>query len=129
MPEDERAIRNLIANWLAASRSGDLPRVLSLMADDVLFLVPGKAPFGKAEFAATSAGMKDTRIDGKSDIQEIVVHGDSAWCRSQLVVSMTWPDGKQVRRSGQTLSIFRKQSDGAWLLLRDANLLVAEAAA
>src|SRR4051812_18176340 len=63
MPEDERAIRTLIANWLAASRSGDLPRVLSLMAEDVLFLVPGKAPFGKAEFAASSAAMKDVRID------------------------------------------------------------------
>jgi uncharacterized protein (TIGR02246 family) len=128
MPEDERAIRTLIANWMAASRSGDLPRVLSLMADDVLFLVAGKPPFGKAEFASTSASLKDVHIDGKSDIQEVVVQGDWAWCRSQLVVDMTFPDGKRVRRSGPTLSIFRKQSDGAWLLVRDANLLVAEAA-
>jgi uncharacterized protein (TIGR02246 family) len=127
MPEDERAIRTLIANWMAASRSGDLPRVLSLMAEDVLFLVAGKPPFGKAEFATTSAAMKDVRIDGKSDIQEVVVQGDWAWCRTQLVVDMTLPDGKQVRRSGQTLSILRKQSDGAWLLVRDANLLTADA--
>jgi uncharacterized protein (TIGR02246 family) len=128
MPEDERAIRTLIADWLAATRSGDVPRVLSLMAEDVLFLVPGKAPFGKAEFAASSAALQGVRIDGKSDIQEIVVQGDWAWCRTQLVVNMSLPDGKQVRRSGQTLSILRKQSNGSWLLARDANLLAMEAA-
>ena len=123
MEEDERAIRTLIANWMAATRSGDLPRVLSLMAEDVLFLVSGKAPFGKAEFAASSARMKDARIDGKSDVQEIVVQGDWAWCRTQLLVSITPPGGKVVRGSGQTLSILRKQPDGSWLLVRDANLL------
>jgi hypothetical protein len=32
--------------------------VLGLMADDVLFMVPGREPFGKAEFAA-SAQAKD----------------------------------------------------------------------
>jgi uncharacterized protein (TIGR02246 family) len=127
MPEDERAIRTLIANWMASTRAGDLPRVLSLMSEDVLFLVPGQPPFGKAEFAATSARMKDVRIDGKSDIQEIVVQGDWAWCRTQLTVTMTpaatSPGGPPVRRSGQTLSVLRKQSDGSWLLVRDANLL------
>jgi len=123
MSEDERAIRTLIANWLAATRAGDLPRVLSLMAEDVLFLVPGQPPFGKAEFAATSARMKDVRIDGKSDIQEVVVQGDWAWCRTQLTVTASPPGGPPVRRSGQTLSILRKESDGGWLLVRDANLL------
>ena len=48
MTEDERAIRNLIATWIAASKSGDTATVLSLIADDVLFVVPGGQPFGKA---------------------------------------------------------------------------------
>jgi len=128
MPEDERAIRTLIANWMAASRSGDIARVLSLMADDVLFLVPGQPPFGKEKFAESSRGMKDLHIDGKSDVQEVVVSGEWAWCRTQLQVTVTAPDGKVVRRSGQTLSVLRKQADGSWLLARDANLLAAEPA-
>lgn len=128
MPEDERAIRTLIANWIAASRSGDLARVLSLMADDVLFLVPGQPPFGKEKFAEASRGMKDLRIDGKSDVQEVVISGEWAWCRTQLQITVTAPDGNVVRRSGQTLSVLRKQADGSWLLARDANLLATEPA-
>ena len=128
MPEDERAIRTLIANWMAASRSGDIARVLSLMADDVLFLVPGQPPFGKEKFAESSRGMKDLHIDGKSDVQEVVVSGEWAWCRTQLQVIVTAPGGKVVRRSGQTLSVLHKQADGSWLLARDANLLATEPA-
>jgi uncharacterized protein (TIGR02246 family) len=128
MPEDERAIRTLIANWIAASRSGDIARVLSLMAEDVIFLVPGQPPFGKQKFAEASRGMRDLRIDGKSDVQEVVVSGEWAWCRTQLQISVTAPDGKVVRRSGATLSILRKQADGSWLLARDANLLATEPA-
>src|SRR6185369_17813300 len=51
MTEDERAIREVIATWLRASAEGDTAKVLSLMADDVVFLVPGHRPFGKEAFA------------------------------------------------------------------------------
>jgi ketosteroid isomerase-like protein len=43
--------------------------VLSLMADDVIFMVPGKEPFGKEAFAASATGMMKVRIVGTSDIQ------------------------------------------------------------
>jgi len=73
MTDDERAIRNVVDTWLAASRSGDLATVLSLMTDDVLFLTPGQAPFGKEAFAKMSDGMKDVRVEGTSDIQKILI--------------------------------------------------------
>jgi len=34
-------------------------------------------------------------------------------------------DNKKNQRAGYTLTVFRKQSDGRWLLSRDANLIVA----
>ena len=52
---DERAIRDLVATWMEASRAGDAAKVLSLMADDVIFQVPGREPFGKQEFATSDA--------------------------------------------------------------------------
>ena len=128
MTDDERAIRNVVETWLAASKAGDLPTVLSLMTDDVLFLTPGQAPFGKEAFAAMSNGMKDVQVDGTSDIQEVQVFGDIAYLRNALHIVITMPDGKVVRRSGQTLTILRKEADGKWRLVRDANLVVAEAA-
>src|SRR5689334_16554941 len=97
---DEQQIRDLVATWLDASRKGDTATVLALMSDDVVFMVPGQEPFGKEAFAQTSAQMKDVRIDGTSDIQEIKVLGDWAWMRNRLEVAITSPDGKSMRRSG-----------------------------
>ena len=128
MTDDERAIRNVVDTWLAASRSGDLATVLSLMTDDVLFLTPGQPPFGKEAFAKMSEGMKDVQVDGTSDIQEVQVFGEIAYLRNALRIVITMPDGKVVRRSGQTLTILRKEADGRWRLVRDANLVMAETA-
>ncbi len=123
MTDDERAIRNLVETWMAASKAGDLPTVLSLMADDVVFMVPGRDPFGKAEFAAASQGLNNVRIEGSSDIQEIQVGGDWAYLRNYLEVTMTPDGGSPVRRLGHTLTILRKEPNGKWVLARDANLM------
>src|SRR5262245_7552567 len=123
---DERAIRGLIDAWMAASRAGDLSKVLSLMADDVIFMVPGREPFGKEAFTATSQEMKDARLEGTSEVRELKVLGDWAWCRTHLDITITAPNGRSARRSGYTLTIFRKQADGTWVIARDANLLMPD---
>jgi uncharacterized protein (TIGR02246 family) len=123
MTDDERAIRDLIDTWLAASTAGDIATVLSLMTDDVVFMVPGKEPFGNEAFASASMAMKDTKIDGRSDIQELRILGEWAYLRNRLAITVTPPDGAPVHRSGYTLTILRKGDDGRWRLARDANLL------
>ena len=128
MKRDEQAIRELVETWMAASKSGDIQTVLSLMADDVVFMVPGQEPFGKEAFAATAEKMKNVRIDGSSDIQEVKSYGNWAWMRNHLQITITPPDGKTVRRSGYTLTILRKNPDGNWVIVRDANLLTNEGA-
>jgi uncharacterized protein (TIGR02246 family) len=127
MTEDERCIRELVATWMKATKAGDLDTVLSLMADDVVFMVPGREPFGKEEFAAASQGMTDLRIEGTSEIEELKVLGDWAYLRNRLTVTMT-PSGGQpmLKRAGYTLSILRKEPDGRWVLARDANLLAKQ---
>lgn len=120
---DERAIRDVIEAWIAATKAGDDAKVLSLMTDDVVFLVPGQKPFGKAAFAAASKNMKGVSFEGTSTVEEIEVHGEVAFVRSHLSMTVTPPGGAPVRRAGYTLTIFRKQANGAWLLARDANLV------
>jgi uncharacterized protein (TIGR02246 family) len=123
MTDDERTIRALIDNWMKASKAGDLETVLSLMADDVVFMVPGKEPFGKAEFAAMSQGMKDVRVEGEAEIKELKVLDDWAYLRNHLRISVTPPNGQTTRRSGYSLTILRKSPAGRWVLARDANLV------
>jgi len=123
MSDDERAIRDLVATWMAASKAGDQDTVLGLMTDDVVFMVPGREPFGKEAFAAASQGMQGMRIEGTSDIVELQVLGDWAYLRNRLNVTITPPGGSPTTRSGYTLTILRKEADGNWRLARDANLL------
>ena len=125
MQSDEQAIRELVATWMSASKAGDTPKVLSLMTEDVVFLVPGQPPMDKRTFAAAAtaqSGPQQLDIDGKSEIQEINVLGDWAYMWTKLEVVVTPPDGAAMIRAGHTLSILRKQN-GKWLLARDANLL------
>lgn len=51
---DEAKIRHLVATWMAATRAGDVATVMGLMADDVVFLMPGRPPMSKADFQAVA---------------------------------------------------------------------------
>jgi uncharacterized protein (TIGR02246 family) len=123
MRGDERAIRDVINEWHRATAVDDVDAVLCLMTDDVVFLVPGREPFGKSEFEAASRERSDVKIESASEIEEIHVVGDWGWARTRITVTMTPSDGESNRRTGSTLSIFRREPDGNWRLARDANLL------
>jgi uncharacterized protein (TIGR02246 family) len=113
-----------VAIWLEASKAGDTEKVLSLMADDVVFLVVGQAPMrGKAAFAASQSALADIDLEATSEIQEIKVFGEWAYVWTNLTVAMTpKKGGAPVKRAGNTLSILQKQN-GAWVIVRDANML------
>jgi uncharacterized protein (TIGR02246 family) len=125
---DEDQIRALVAEWMKASKEGDVDTVLGLMTDDVVFLLPGRLPMHKPEFAAQARAQQEgaaPTIEGTSDIREIQVAGDWAFAWAQLRVTVTPPGGSApLERAGHTLTVFRKQQ-GRWLLARDANLLAA----
>jgi uncharacterized protein (TIGR02246 family) len=126
MQDDEQEIRQLVSTWLAASKAGDVEKVLSLMADDVVFLVTGQPPMRKADFATAArlqAGADAPQFDGISEIQEIKILGDWAFMWTKLTVVVTPPgDAQPITRTGHTLTILKKQN-GKWVLARDANML------
>ena len=129
MQSDEDQIRQLVATWMSATRSGDIQTVLSLMSDDAIFLVTGQPVMHKSDFAAAAgsqSGEDLPQFDGTSEIQEIKVLGDWAYMWTSLTVVVTPPGGgKPVTRKGHTLSILQKQN-GRWVLVRDANMLTTE---
>ena len=123
MSDDERAIRELVDTWMAASKAGDSAAVLELMTDDVLFMVCGREPFGKEEFRANSESMRDLKMDGRAEILEMELLGDRAWIRNRIDLVLTPPEGEPLHRSGYMLTILRKGDDDRWRLFRDANLV------
>ena len=126
MQSDEEQIRALVTTWMAATKTGDVEKVLSLMADDVVFLVPGKPPMRKSDFEAAARAQARgaaPKFDGTSEIQEIKVVGNWAFMWTRLTVVATPPDGSSpIERAGHTLTILNKLN-GRWVLARDANLL------
>jgi uncharacterized protein (TIGR02246 family) len=126
---EEQQIRDLIATWLRASAEGDINKILPLMAEDVVFLIPGQPPMrGRDAFAASFAGWQGKfRLETDCEIQEIEVNGDLAYCWTKLSVTMTPVDGGSAnRRSGYTLTVLRKNAAGTWQIFRDANLLTKD---
>jgi uncharacterized protein (TIGR02246 family) len=126
MTDDEREIRQVVDTWMAASKSGDLATVLSLMTDDVIFMVPGQEAFGKEAFAAAAKGMGSMQIEGSSEILELRVLGEWAFIRNRVEMKVTPPNANAIHRSGYTLTLLRKEADGKWRLARDENLLTTQ---
>ena len=88
------------------------------MADDAVFLTPGRPPMTKDSFASGFRSLSGP-IETKQDVKEIHVNGDLAYCWSQISVRM---NGKT--HAGHVLTIFRKRGE-SWVLSRDANLLTS----
>ena len=126
MQNDQQAIRTLVANWMAATAQGDDGQVLALLSEDVLFLTPGRPPMNKRDFAASQSAMKQFRIQGECDIQEIQVFVDYAYLWNKLAIVVT-PNGGStpIKRAGSALSILRRE-EGQWRFFRDANLLTLQ---
>ena len=123
MSDDERAIRDLIGSWIAASKARALPALLDLMTDDVVFVTPGRPPFGKAEFAAESERMKGLGVEAQAEIQEIEIFGPRAYVWSRIEAVLTAPGESPRRMAGHAMSFLRKEADGRWRIARDANLV------
>jgi uncharacterized protein (TIGR02246 family) len=123
---DEEQIRALIETWLAASSAGDLDTILTLMTDDVVFLIPGNPPMRREDFVAASKSMAGKiTFESRSEVQEITVHGDIATTWTHLEITITpLTGGATIKRAGNTLSVLRRGSDGQWRIWRDANMLV-----
>jgi uncharacterized protein (TIGR02246 family) len=127
MTPDERAIRELHSTWIDAVNEGDLSYLLTLMSDDVVFLSPGQAPFGRDGFTTGfSAAHQQAQIRCISDLEEVVVVGEVAYTRSRDSLFVTpRAGGKATQMAGHRITVYRKHPDGRWLLARDAHTLSA----
>lgn len=122
MSPDEHDIRDTIARWMRASKTGDTTALASMLADDVLLLTAGAPPFGKKEFLA-GGGAAPEHFEGRADVLEAVVAGNWAWTRCDLAIDyQATRDAPRLKLAGQTLSVWRKEA-GRWVIARDANFV------
>jgi uncharacterized protein (TIGR02246 family) len=128
MTSDEQSIRDLVARWHSATASGAVETVLGLMSEDVVFLVAGRPPMrGRSSFESGLRKLLTThRIESNGEVQEVEVSGNLAYCWTELTVRIVpHSGGSAATRAGSALSVLRKQADGSWIVVRDANMLPA----
>ena len=125
MGPDEQQIREVHATWIDAVNAGDLVCLLTLMADDAVFLNPGQAPLGRDGFSANFlAAHEQVRIRCISELEEVVVVGDVAYTRSRDALYVTpRAGGEATQLAGYRISVYRQNPKGRWLLARDAHTL------
>ena len=125
MNDEELEIRDIHSAWLEAVNSGDLVRLLALMATDAVFLSPGQPPVRRDAFSSHfSDALQRARVHCTSDLEEVVVCGQVAFTRSRDTVSVApRMGGDALQLAGHRITIYRRQDGGRWLLTRDAHTL------
>lgn len=126
MSRDEKQVRELIARWHRATAIGDVPTILNLIAKDAVFLGAGRPPLlGRDAFeAGLRQLLRSHRIDSTGNVHEVMVSGELAVAWTALKVNITpLAGGDTITRTGHAMSVFKRQEDGSWSLVRDANLL------
>lgn len=127
MEADERAVRETHATWIAAVNAGDLDRLLTMLAADVLMVGPGQSPMGRDGFVANfSDACQRLRFHCTSEPVDVVVAGDIAYTLSRDALTVApRAGGDETRLAGDRLTVYRRDSGGRWLLARDAHTLAA----
>src|SRR5260370_6678993 len=120
MASDEREIRTVHSIWIDAVNAGDLARLLTLVAEDVVFLTPGQAPLGREGFSSNfMTAHQQMRICCTSELEEVVVVGEVAYTRSRDALSVTpRAGGKAGQLAGHPMTEDRKPRDGRLRLSR-----------
>ena len=124
--DDKQAIRDMVHTWLEASKRGDSATLQTLMADDVIFITPGKDPFGAEAFEGGPDQMKDMKMEADINIKENEVAGEWDWMSSFLKETFTPSGGSPSKMSGHILTVLQRQPNGQWVIKRDANFVQPE---
>ena len=116
LADDRDAIRDVYARYVSALDAGDAATFASLYTDDGVFVgggTGGDDVVGREALEAFAAGLAPGSVHRLSLNHVIDVDGDTAVCRSSIVVLA----GTAVVSAGRVLDGFRRV-DGAWRIAR-----------
>ena len=115
---DVNAVRANLDAWTQAALAADWDAWGMTLATDVVYMPPNMAPHIGRE-AVVTYGRGLPKLNSLAiTASEITGLGDLAYARGNYAYSLTLSDGSAASDSGSILSIYRRQSDGTWLISR-----------
>jgi uncharacterized protein (TIGR02246 family) len=120
-----KAIRDLEAAWVKDANSKDAEKWLAYYADDASVL-QANYPVAKGRDAIRT-GLKQIVTDPAlalnfhADVVEVSASADMAYTQGSYEMTTTDPNTKTpVTEKGKYLTVYRKQADGLWKAVEDA---------
>lgn len=113
-------LKALDDEWSKVVATKDLDKVLSYYADDAVFLAPGEAAVtDKAAMRKSWEGTLSAFESLSWVATYAQVSGEMGYVGGSWKGSLKGADGKVTPASGKTLSVWKKQADGAWKAIAD----------
>jgi ketosteroid isomerase-like protein len=116
-------ILRLDAEWSEAARVRDVDRVVSFWADDATVFPPASPPVvGKSairEFVAKNFQTPGFSISWKTTRVVVSRSGEFAYATGTNRVTFSGSEGKQVTVDGKAVTVWRKETGGAWKCVID----------
>ena len=120
---EERAIRDLDAEWTKAAAAKNLDQVIDFYADDASMFVPNEPiamgkPAIRVEWTklTTNPGYALTFSPSRVDVAKA---GDMAYEFGVYSLMLNGPDGKPMNDRGKYVVVWKKQTDGKWKVVAD----------
>lgn len=129
---DADAIKKDFAAFNAAIAAKDLDAIRTHYASDAVMVLPDQAPFKGVDaimadyqgFAADAAG----KYVSGAETTAVSAGGDMAYGEVDYQTTFTNPKTKAVETSNRyNFSVYRKQPDGSWKIVRDVNVALPKA--
>jgi uncharacterized protein (TIGR02246 family) len=118
----EAAIAEFNRHYLAAINAGDIDALANLTTEGHVMISSGGDPLVGREALVAAMTRAFERVDFAESWspKETVISGDLAYQSGTFVVVATpKAGGESSRTTGNFLRIYRRQPDGAWLMVRD----------
>lgn len=109
--------------WAAVVATGELDKIIAYWADDAIVLPPGApALIGKPairNYVAESLKIPGFGITWEAKQAVVSATGDMGYTIGKNRVSMTGANGAPVVITGNAVTVWRKEPDGAWRCIVD----------
>jgi uncharacterized protein (TIGR02246 family) len=119
---DEKAIRDLDAQWSKAAAAGDVDGTVSYYSDDASLLAPN-APIAsdRQSIHASWASLlgPDTSLSWQANKVEVARSSDLAYLVGTYQLTTKDAHGNAVADNGKFVEVWKKQADNKWKVVAD----------
>jgi uncharacterized protein (TIGR02246 family) len=119
-----QAIEAANAKAMDAMTRGDTATFLANYADDAVVMMPGQATLSGRSAISQGFGamMSQASIaNPKFTTNDVLVSGDIAVETGAYEMTITPKGGKAIQDKGKYLTVWKRQADGQWKIIRDIN--------